>query len=155
MGTDLHNLDPRESQMPRNPSVSFEKRDVQASTIYNYLFVLALAVIAAFLACVYVQRVTVKSAEESDAPPPPSRTALGPTYRTLPPEPRLQGVPGHQTDPQQDLRDKLKADTQANEVLEWVDKDAGIARIPVKDAMKIIVERGLPVVLVPPADKRN
>jgi hypothetical protein len=62
----------------------------------------------------------------------------------LPPEPRLQGVPGHTTDPQQDLRDKLKADTEANQKFAWIDESSGVAQIPVKDAMKIIAENGLP-----------
>jgi hypothetical protein len=58
----------------------------------------------------------------------------------MPPEPRLQGVPGHETDPQQDLREKIAADTKANESLGWVDRANGIAQIPVKDAMKILAE---------------
>ena len=61
--------------------------------------------------------------------------------KALPPEPRLQGVPGHVSDPQQDLRDKIAADTEANESIGWVDKANGIAKIPVKDAMEIIAEK--------------
>ena len=56
----------------------------------------------------------------------------------------MQGVPGHKADPQQDLRDKLKADTEANRKFEWIDESSGIAQIPVKEAMKIIAEKGLP-----------
>jgi hypothetical protein len=72
----------------------------------------------------------------------------------LPPEPRLQGMPGHLIDPQQDLRDKLKADNEANTKLEWIDEKAGIAEIPVRDAMQLIVEKGLPAVTPPPAEKK-
>jgi hypothetical protein len=72
----------------------------------------------------------------------------------MPPEPRLQGVPGHGTDPQQDLRNKLKADSEANEQFGWIDQTTGIAQIPVKDAMKIIAEKGLPAVTTPPAQKK-
>jgi len=72
----------------------------------------------------------------------------------MPPEPRLQGMPGHLTDPQQDLRDKLKADNDANKKLSWVDQKAGIAQIPVQDAMQLIVEKGLPAVTPPPAEKK-
>jgi hypothetical protein len=73
----------------------------------------------------------------------------------MPPEPRLQGVPGHENDPQKDLREKLKTDQDANEKLEWLDKNAGIAQIPVKDAMKIIAEKGLPAASAPPAEKKK
>ena len=57
----------------------------------------------------------------------------------LPPEPRLQ------SDPQGDLR-ALR--TQEEELLKsygWVNKEAGIARIPIDEAMKLVVQRGLPV----------
>ncbi len=79
----------------------------------------------------------------------PARAAMGPDYRVLPPEPRLQGVPGHDADPQQDHRDKVRADNEANEKYGWVDQNAGIAQIPVKEAMKIIAQKGLPA--TPPA----
>jgi hypothetical protein len=61
---------------------------------------------------------------------------------SLPPEPRLQGVPGHLSDPQQDLRDKIAADTAANESIGWMNKSNGIAKIPVSEAMKLIAEKG-------------
>ncbi len=141
-------------QVPRNPDVSFEERDVKAKTIYGYLFALGLAVVASLVICVYILRFTANFAASSDTPPPPSREALGKDFRTMPPEPRLQGVPGHQTDPQQDLRDKLKADTEANDKFGWIDRNSGIAQVPVKDAMKIIAEKGLPGASAPPAQKK-
>jgi hypothetical protein len=142
-------------QVPHNADVSFEERDVKAGTIYGYLLALGLAVVAALLVCIYILRFTTNFAASSDTPPPPSRDALGPNYREFPPEPRLQGVPGHITDPQQDLRDKVKADTEANGKLEWIDKNSGIAQIPVKDAMRIIAEKGLPGVSTPPTEKKK
>ena len=74
-----------------------------------------------------------------------SRQALGKQYRTRPPEPRLQGMyyERETNDAQKDLREKRAADLEANQKLEWVDQNGGIAQIPVKDAMKLIVERGL------------
>jgi hypothetical protein len=67
----------------------------------------------------------------------------------------LQGVPGHETDPQLDLRLKRAADEAANEKYDWTDKQAGIARIPVEEAMKIIVSKGLPAVPSPAAEKKK
>ena len=69
---------------------------------------------------------------------------MGAAYDALPPEPRMQGVPGHPTDPQADLRNKNAADNAANETTGWIDQNAGIAQIPVSEAMKIIAEKGLP-----------
>ncbi len=142
-------------QAPRHTDVSFEERDIKARAIYGYLFALGLATVASAVICVYILRFTTNYAASHDTPPPPSRAALGPDYRALPPEPRLQGVPGHETDPQQDLRDKIKADTEANEQTRWIDQTSGVAQIPVKDAMKIIAEKGLPAVTAPPAEKKK
>jgi hypothetical protein len=155
MSTETHKPDQGASAVPRHADVSFEERDVKAGTIYGYLFALGLAVVVALAVCVYILRFTANFAASSDAPPPPSREVLGSDYHTLPPEPRLQGVPGHGKDPQQDLRDKLKADNEANEETRWIDQSTGIAQIPVKDAMKIISEKGLPAVATQPAEKKK
>jgi 7-keto-8-aminopelargonate synthetase-like enzyme len=155
MNTEPHKMEHGPGELPRHADVSYEERDVKAGTIYGYLFALGAAVLASLVICVYVLRLTTNFAASSDTPPPPSRKALGPNYRELPPEPRLQGIPGHEKDPQQDLRDKLKADTEANEKFEWIDKNAGIAQIPVEDAMKIIAEKGLPAAPAPPAKRKQ
>jgi len=149
MSTESHNT----GQEPRHTDVSFEERDVQTGTIYSYLFALALAVVASALICVFILRFTMNYSASTDAPPPPSRDVMGKDYRMMPPEPRLQGVPGHQTDPQADLRQKIQDDSEANEKLEWIDRSSGIAQIPVKDAMKMIAEKGLPAAPAPPAEK--
>jgi hypothetical protein len=73
----------------------------------------------------------------------------------MPPEPRLQGVPGHENDPQQDMRNKIEADTKANETFAWVDKEKGIAQIPVADAMKIIAEKGAVPAAVAAVEKKQ
>jgi Spy/CpxP family protein refolding chaperone len=140
MSTESHNQG-HDAGEPRHTDVAFEERDVEARSIYGYLLALGLATAAALLICVFILRFTLNYAASSQTPPPPSREAH---QREWPPEPRLQGVPGHTTDPQQDWRDKLKADTEANQKFAWIDESSGIAQIPVKDAMKIIVEKGLP-----------
>lgn len=144
MSTDLHHRAHAHGELPRHQDVSSEKRDVKVRTIYAYLIVLGLAVGASFLVCVYILRFTQHYVQQSDSPVMPARAAMGSDYHTMPPEPRLQGVPGHDTDPQQDRRDKIRADTEANEKYGWVDQNSGIAQIPVKEAMKIIAEKGLP-----------
>ena len=56
----------------------------------------------------------------------------------LPPEPRLQ------TNPRQDL---LELRAQEDGILNsygWVDQNAGVVRIPIGEAMKLTVQRGLP-----------
>lgn len=64
--------------------------------------------------------------------------AVGQEQR-LPPEPRLQ------TNPREDLRElRANEDTLLNGY-SWVDKNKGIVRIPIRQAMKLTIERGLPV----------
>src|SRR5271163_2180276 len=131
---------------PRHGTVAYESRDVQVRTIYWYLFSLAVATILAFAAAVVILRVTTKMVADADAPVLPMRKEMTEQQKAehaYPPEPRLQGVPGHEVDPQQDLREKLSEDSRANEQLRWIDQSAGIAQIPVSEAMKLIVERGV------------
>ena len=155
MSTESHNSAHNARAVPEHDTVAFETRDVKARTIYVYLAVLAVAVILSYVVCVFILRATTKMAVESDTPPPPVRQEMGKDYLTMPPEPRLQGVPGHRTDPQSDLREKVQEDTQANEQAGWIDQTNGIAQIPVEDAMKIIAEKGLPAASTPPAEKKK
>jgi hypothetical protein len=156
MSTEMHNTSHGAAHGSdgelRNPDVSYEKADVQPTTIYWYLGALAIAVILSYVVCVYVLRLTTKMAVEYDTPPPVIRQEMGSAFEDMPPEPRLQGVPGHSNDPQTDLRLKIEADTEANQKYGWIDQNAGIAQIPVQDAMKIIAEKGLPG--APPAEKK-
>lgn len=154
MSTEPHHSVHAAGDGPRHADVSFEERDIKASTIYGYMLALGLTTVAALVISLFVWRFTSHLAASSDAPPPPSRVALDPASR-MPPEPRLQGVPGHLNDPQKDLREKQKADQEANEKWEWIDKNAGMAQIPVREAMKLIAQKGLAVANPgPPAESK-
>ncbi len=142
MSTDMHHS--AAGDLPRHDDVAFEKADVHPSTIYWYLGALAVAVVLSYVVCVFVLRITTKIAVDFDTPPPAIRQELGSAYDALPPEPRLQGVPGHPEDPQADLRNKIAADEAANATASWIDQSTGVAQIPVSQAMKIIAEKGLP-----------
>jgi hypothetical protein len=125
--------------------VTFEPRDIDIGTIARYLLYLAITILIALVICVPILNVLTKYVAEQDAPMPAVRAAMTQQQRDekqLPPQPRLQGVPGSTNDPQQDMRDKMAADTRANKTFAWIDKEKGIAQIPVADAMKIIAEKG-------------
>jgi hypothetical protein len=55
-----------------------------------------------------------------------------------PPGPRLQ------TNPREDMRELRARDEEILTSYGWVDKNAGVVRIPIDEAMKLVVERGLP-----------
>jgi hypothetical protein len=152
MSTEIHKTSESDGQLTQHDDVSFESSDVQTKSILAYLMYLAIAVIVTFALCIYIFRYATNFAAQSDTPPVPVHQGIAPT---MPPEPRLQGILGHETDAQQDLRNKVKEDTAGNERLGWIEEKAGIAQIPVKDAMKIIAEKGLPGVTAPPAEKKK
>jgi hypothetical protein len=56
----------------------------------------------------------------------------------LPPEPRLQA------NPKQDLADLRRNEDAILGSYGWVDQNAGVVRIPIDEAMKLTLERGLP-----------
>jgi len=151
MSTEHHNQGQDANGGPVHADVSFEPRDVRTSLILKFLFYLGVTIVASYILTFGIYRGLKSFWADSYSQPMPSRLEAGPT---MPPEPRMQGMPGHLTDPQQDLRDKLKVDTEANKALAWIDRQSGIAQIPVKDAMQLIVEKGLPAVAAPPAEKK-
>ena len=144
MSTDPHSPS---GNLPVHDDVSFETKDISIPSVAWSLFYLAVTVIVSLVICVYFFRFTTGFVAGQGTPRPMVRqqmSAEDEQRMTMPDEPRLQGVPGHISDPQQDMRDKIAGDTAENERAGWVDEKAGIAKIPVKDAMKIIAEKGLP-----------
>src|SRR5271169_4809420 len=103
MSTESHKKAEGVNHEPRHADVSYEKSDLHVGSIYKYLIVLGIMTIAALVICVFILRFTTNFITADEAPPPVSREILGQNYQSLPPEPRLQGVPGHTVDPQEDL----------------------------------------------------
>jgi hypothetical protein len=58
--------------------------------------------------------------------------------RREPPEPRLQ------TNPRQDLADLRAKEDEMLTSYGWVDRNAGVVRVPIEQAIKLTLERGLP-----------
>ena len=56
----------------------------------------------------------------------------------LPPEPRLQ------VNPREELRDLRTKEDELLTSYGWVDKNAGVVRIPIDDAIRLTLERRLP-----------
>jgi hypothetical protein len=114
---------------------SHEARDVSFAPLVSGLIgLVALVIVSVVLARVLLGYLAVHEAGTSP-PPNPLAQSFG---RQVPPAPRLQ------PDPLQDLR-TLHADEDA--ILNsygWVDRKAGIVRIPVQRALELLAQRGLP-----------
>jgi hypothetical protein len=151
MSTDPKKSGHGEMQEPVHQDVSFETQDVKGSPIVKFLTILGIAVVLSYVLTLGIYKGLTKYWKSTYTQMAPSHEGMP---ATMPPEPMLQGMPGHLTDPQQDWRNMLKSDTEANNELKWVDEKTGVARIPVKDAMEIIVEKGLPPVPAMPVEKK-
>jgi hypothetical protein len=118
-----------------NPEVVHEMSDVNVGAILRYgaaLFgVIAIALVFLFWLLGVYERQYARA--QTQVYP----LAAG-RQDQLPPEPRLQN------DPQRDLSDLRAKQESLLTGYGWVNKEAGIARIPIEDAMRIVVERGLP-----------
>ena len=122
-----HNLD--------NLEVAHEESDVNVRAILGWGLGLAALALVVHVFLWWLIGLYERQAERADTRAYP--LAAG-QQDVLPPEPRLQ------TTPQEDMRrlhDTQRARLQGHE---WINRDAGIARIPIDDAMRITVERGLP-----------
>ena len=123
------------SESRDNVEVVHEESDVNVSAIIRFgigLLVIG-AVIHLFLW--WLQGTYSRQSERAQTQVYP--LAAGQQDR-LPPSPRFQD------NPQQELQDLHTKQKALLEGYGWVSKDAGVARIPIEDAMKIVVERGVP-----------
>jgi hypothetical protein len=118
-----------------NVEVVHEESDVNVGAIIR--FGLGLLLIAAFIHVLLWWLQGTYSRQNQRAQTQVYPLAAGRQDR-LPPSPRFQ------QNPQQELQDLRAQQGALLEGYGWVDKEGGIARIPIEDAMKIVVERGLP-----------
>jgi hypothetical protein len=80
----------------------------------------------------------------ADRRPAPGTADLSPLAEEhLPPEPRLQSAPPA------DMRAFRAHEDAVLNSAGWVDEAAGVARIPIEDAKRLLLERGLPVAGTP------
>ncbi len=118
-----------------NPEVVHETSDVNVGAILRYGAALLVVAAIAHVFLWWLFGVYQRQYQRAQTQVYPM--AAGQQDR-LPPEPRLQ------SNPQQDLIElRAKQETLLKEY-GWVNKATGIARIPIEEAMRIVVERGLP-----------
>jgi len=121
--------------MEQNPTVRHETTDVNIRAIL--VFGAGLMVTTVVIAFVVWLLFRYFQAREARRVAPEYPLAATQEMR-VPPEPRLQ------TDPRGDLERLRAAEDQILESYGWIDKNAGVVRIPIEEAMKLTVQRGLP-----------
>jgi hypothetical protein len=110
-----------------------ERRDISVRVVAWFAAGLIVCALIIHFALAGLYKVFERQHPSPDAP---SRIALHP--RNLAPQPQLQ------TEPVTDL-EKYRATEDAKlNSYGWIDKQAGIIRIPIERAMQLIAQRGLP-----------
>jgi hypothetical protein len=135
------------SDHPENDDVQYEKEDInERSTFWFGFWILALMVGVSFLLKPLYNLLVVHGVETQA----PAAYVAEPDPGALePPAPRLQALPE---------RELAELRAQENAILgsyAWVEKDRGVARIPIDEAMQIVAERGLPTFPAPSDDTES
>jgi len=118
-----------------NPNVHHEESDVNVRGIFAFAAALVVVAVIVHVAMWLLLRFFDVRADRQDRIDYPLAVEQ---ERRLPPEPRLQ------TNPREDLQNLR---TNENDILTsygWVDRNAGVVRIPIDEAIKLTLQRGLP-----------
>jgi hypothetical protein len=116
-----------------HPAGRHEMTDANISALVKFGIGLALMLVAIMVAMVWMFDYFSTSQKLG---PPASPFAES---RQLPPGPRLQ------VHPAVDLKNLLRDENEKLNSYGWVDKQDGIARIPIDRAMDLLLKNGLPV----------
>jgi len=130
-----------------NHDVRYEKEDInERSTFWFGFWILALMVGVSFLVKPLYNLLVARGIETqtpaayvADADP----EALGP------PAPRLQALP------EIELAEFRAQEDAILGSYAWVEKDRGVVRIPVEEAMRLVAERGMPTFSTPSDDAES
>ncbi|HWQ34671.1 MAG TPA: hypothetical protein VNQ79_17610 [Blastocatellia bacterium] len=122
----------------RNPDVAHEASDVNVRAIFWFIVILTAFAVVVHLVVWGLFDLFENHAEKSEPPP---RSLLGVGVQRLPPEPRLQLAPGHESHPLDDLKKLREEEDSRLQNYGWVDQQRGIVHIPIDQAKKLLIER--------------
>lgn len=136
---------PPDSGELHNEDVAHEHSDINIRAIIYFLVGLALVTAVAFAAMGALFAVLESQAAEND--PIPSPVAAPATeMRKKEPSPYLGSGPGPKliTREPEVLAGERARERKLLETGDWVDRNAGVARIPLDEAKKLLLHKGLP-----------
>jgi hypothetical protein len=147
-------MDPTKQSAPAtdHPPAGHEASDVAIRGIVRFGIGLAVATVVVLVAMWGLFRVLLHREDRVDVPVPAMVAA---SLRRTPPEPRLEANP---LEPRRRMRAREDA---VLTTYGWVDRQTGVARIPIGRAMELLVKNGLPPskpvapVATPAAGKRE
>jgi hypothetical protein len=126
---------PRHGDPTDNPAVHHEASDVSIRGIFAFALGLVIVAFFIYFGVWVLFRFFQSRAASKVAPEYPLAVQQ---ENRLPPEPRLQ------TNPREDLNNLRAQEDSTLTTYGWVDKNTGVVRIPIDQAMRMAVQRGLP-----------
>lgn len=134
---DVHGHASPDDQYRETPSgAGYEHTDARVWGIAKFLIGLTVAAVVIHLGLALLFWFFAEQRQEQADPRYPLAVR---EEQRLPPEPRLQRFP------REDIMNFRLAEEDVLRRYGWVDRDAGTVHIPIVDAMKLTLERGLPV----------
>jgi hypothetical protein len=120
---------------------AYETRDVRLRPLVVFIAGLTIVGVFTYLVVFVLFRLFSGQAAKEDARLAPSSLARpeSPAESRLPPEPRIQA------NPEADMRLLREQEDAVLTSYGWVDRQAGVVRIPIDVAMSQVLEEGLPV----------
>lgn len=125
----------------QNPDVKHELSDVNTKPIYKFGFWMIVIVVGTAILMWLLYDMLAAREAKTDPPTP----VIPNTASKLPPEPRLQLAPGHEIHPLNEMAEMHAQETAWLNGYGWMDKGSGTARIPIAEAKKLLLAKGLPV----------
>lgn len=117
------------------PNPTHELSDLKPRAIVIFLVVLAVTIVGVLVVSMWVYDYSAYRLAKSEAPP--STLAK----QAPPPEPRLQVFAP------KDMQEFRAEEDATLTSYGWIDRTAGVVRIPIDRAMQLLAERGLPAAL--------
>jgi hypothetical protein len=117
----------------RRPGAGYERADASVRGVAMF----ALALVAGITLVAFAMRGLFVELDPGAGPAGAPQHALA--QPTEPPGPRLQATPSDEL-----ARFRLREGEQLS-TYAWIDRQAGIVRLPIERAMDLVAERGLPV----------
>lgn len=122
------------SKHASNPEIRYEKTDAHVRPLYQFLFWISVITIVTAVLAMGILRGLESWRERASTRP----TMAEAPDTQKPPSPRLQ------IQEPKDLAAFRKEEAEVLSTYGVVDRDNGIYRMPIEEAMKLVVERGLP-----------
>ena len=131
----------RGTENGQSGSTAYETRDIKVRPLAAFVAGLTVVGIFVYLVVFLLLRLFGGEAAREDAQLAPSSMAKPAAVgeERLPPEPRIQA------NPEADMAALRLQEDAILTTYGWVDRAAGVARIPIDVAMKQVIEEGLPV----------